>query len=453
MARNEEVKEIEMNNVIGVLGQPGRIKPVTYPEKGIAIHEAGHAVFCHILNCSDGLGRVSIRDEGDGVWTGRVQNYDGPPVPKEDWYPKFDSTMPYYWELQAREMWGNILVQYAGSAAVSVWENADISAASIRLHHTGESDERYALFDASHYWPAEHQQAILDKAAEIAGFLCCMPQVWKSIKGVAEFLNDNGRNKANIFETGVIVRQFIPGKIPSPFEDWAVSLRRQHTTPAVAIPQPARIAPPTNEELGVAFHEGGHAVFCQILPGVNDFGRAKIWKDGHSWTGFVGPNSTREMLPIEEIEDISFPAQSTATEKEWADQARRSWAILLVSFAGAAAEVIFNGENLSAPSIRWHPAASTDAVIAGKAAAHYFDDKHVEEILDRAAETAVALCQVPVVWGAITELAKFLVDHGRGESSIYETSVIVRNHISNPLKTAPGEEWAMQFVRKQGALL
>ncbi|MBI4742472.1 MAG: hypothetical protein HY777_13185 [Betaproteobacteria bacterium] len=215
------------------------------------------------------------------------------------------------------EMWGNILVQYAGSAAVSVWENTDISAASIRHHHTGKSDERYALFDASHYWPAEHQQAILDKAAVTAGMLCCMPSIWNAIKAVAEFLNDNSRNKANIFETGVIVRQFIPGKIPSPFEDWAVSLRRQHTTPAVAIPQPARIAPPSRDEWEAAFHESGHAVVAQLFESTNDYGRVRIWRGEHTWTGAMGPNHERATLTVEEIENVALPSadQSDTTGK------------------------------------------------------------------------------------------------------------------------------------------
>lgn len=49
-------KATNASNVIGVLGQHGRIKPITYNEEGIAIHEAGHAVFGHVLNCSDRLG-------------------------------------------------------------------------------------------------------------------------------------------------------------------------------------------------------------------------------------------------------------------------------------------------------------------------------------------------------------------------------------------------------------
>jgi len=213
--------------------------------------------------------------------------------------------------------------------------------------------------------------------------------------------------------------------------------------------QPGRIAPASRDEWEAAYHEAGHAVVSQIFESTNDYGRVKIWRGEHNWTGFMGQNHERAMLTIEEIENVSLPSADKLTDKERDEQAREVWALMICCFAGAAAEAIFNHENLAAPSVRWHPSASTDAVIAGKLARHFFDNKRTEKILHRAAETAVTLCQVPAVWGAISELAKFLVDHGRGECSIYETSVIVRNHIANPLKVAPGEDWVMQFVRKQ----
>jgi hypothetical protein len=213
--------------------------------------------------------------------------------------------------------------------------------------------------------------------------------------------------------------------------------------------QPARIAPPSKDEILTAIHEAAHGVFAQILPGLNDLGKIQIWHGEKEMHGFCGPHDSESCPTFNENQDYGFSPIDATMPHKWRAAALDAWTFSLSCFAGSAAMLVAENEDINAESIRWHQAAGYDNEIAEKVLSHHFDAANVDDMLNKAAEAAGIMCCAVPVWAAINSLANFLVRHGRHQSSIYETSVIVRNHIPQPWAAAPGSDWAMQFVKRQ----
>ena len=109
---------------------------------------------------------------------------------------------------------------------------------------------------------------------------------------------------------------------------------------------------------------------------------------------------------------------------------------------------LLNKQSIGPWAIRFHYAASGDRGLAEKLAEHFWPDEVFDAIVDHAAETAGVMCCLPAVWQAITDVANYLLDHGRHQSSIYEKSMIVRNRILQNIPT-PFLEWAVSQRRRQ----
>ena len=217
--------------------------------------------------------------------------------------------------------------------------------------------------------------------------------------------------------------------------------------------QPGRIGLPSQDEREAAYHEAGHAVFSQILSRCNILGRAAIFeRAGGNWGGFVGKNSSRrEFMTAKEASTARgsrLPDITATMPLKWQRDAEQAWQLLLMAFAGPAAEQVLNNQSIGAWHVRYHYSASGDRGLAENLAGHFWPDEVFDEIVDRAAETAGAMCCLPDVWAAIQDVAKFLLDHGRHQSSIYETSVIVRNRIPQPIHV-PFQEQVVSQRRKQ----
>ena len=101
-----------------------------------------------------------------------------------------------------------------------------------------------------------------------------------------------------------------------------------------------RIAPPSHDELLAAFHEAGHAVFCQVLRSNNHFGRVAIWQSGDGWTGVVGPNDIGDAITYDDDEDLNLPPIDATMPYYWCEHAADAWATLLCAFAGSAADLV-----------------------------------------------------------------------------------------------------------------
>lgn len=214
-------------SVLGVFGQPNRIAPPVRDELLCAIHEAAHAVFSQILDNQNDKGRAAMWQEAGG-WGGEVgRNTPADGTPSA--LPQLDATQPFYWQQYCRKAWNYLLCSSAGTVAELIHEGELLDADGIRYHPFGSIDRNNSATIGSHFWPDKHREAILDLAAETAAQLCQRPAVWAAITDLAKFLTDDGRHKASIFETSVIVRQHLPQNIPSPHADLAVSLARTHT--------------------------------------------------------------------------------------------------------------------------------------------------------------------------------------------------------------------------------
>lgn len=210
-----------------------------------------------------------------------------------------------------------------------------------------------------------------------------------------------------------------------------------------------RIAAPTQEEMATAVHEAAHAVIAQLLPGMNHTGAIRTWATSDGWAGFVAPNGTEFNPPYDPNADEGFPPHDATMPIQWREECRTAWSELCHVLAGAAAESIFYGDPLDAGSIRSYWSAVVDNKIAYKLCRHFFQAEFTDALLDRAAETAVLLCQTPVIWAAIEDVARFLTDHGRGKASVFEVSAIIRQHAPQPFTEAPGWDRAAAFIRRQ----
>ncbi len=215
----------------GVLGQPARIAPVCPDERLAALHESGHAVFAQMLDDTNGLGFVQISEVEEFVWTGSAGHHRPGAIDQAQdasiGFPSIESTVPYEWEKAAHKAWNLLLVAYAGTAAELVFDNRNITPWAIRRHTSTYTDDQIALSVCENFWPDDVQQDVLNQAAATSAVMLSFPQVHAAVSDLADFLLEHGRNRSDIYQTSVIVRNRIPQNIkPVPFADWAVSLRR-----------------------------------------------------------------------------------------------------------------------------------------------------------------------------------------------------------------------------------
>ncbi len=140
--------------------------------------------------------------------------------------------------------------------------------------------------------------------------------------------------------------------------------------PGTVIGQPGRIAPVTLDERLTAIHESAHAVFAQIMPDMNDLGKIQLWESQHGVQGFCGPTDSELRPTFDADQDYGLLPIDATMPINWQSAAKDAWTYSLCCFAGSAAQLVQEGEDISAANVRWNPPAIYDMEIAEKILSH-----------------------------------------------------------------------------------
>ncbi len=195
-----------------------RIAPPEFEEIGIAHHEAGHAVASTLFSFPWPVDTARIwSDEERGGWAGRVEYGEG-----ADYMPDPKSTPPHRMAQSVEDAWTDLVISCAGPAASRRFVKASLDAASVRQDETGTSDEFDATIIAAHFWPPEHQETVLNAAAELAGMLVQTPRFWAAVEAVAGYLVE--QHKADPYVIESLVRRTLPVVMQCPNVEFAVLL-------------------------------------------------------------------------------------------------------------------------------------------------------------------------------------------------------------------------------------
>lgn len=198
-----------------------RLHPPDEAEIAIAIHEAGHAVLSVLFEFPYPPDSVSIWEQPDCQgWAGHLQHGQG----EREWLPDFVTTPPHQWQRAVLDGWTNLVIGYAGSAAVLRLTGEPYGVKDIRTDPGGAGDEANAVGVAAHFWPQEHRPVILDAAADLAGILMQVPSVWAAVEAVATYLVDHARNHVATAELETIVHKHLPATMQTPMAAWALDL-------------------------------------------------------------------------------------------------------------------------------------------------------------------------------------------------------------------------------------
>ena len=183
------------------------------------------------------------------------------------------------------------------------------------------------------------------------------------------------------------------------------------------------ITEPSRGQIETAVHEAGHAVLGQVLAGYVGIRAASIWpaEDG-VWHGVC------EGLQYRPGEEMSH-----------AD----AWKMLLVCYAGPAAERALKGWSLEPDDVREDYWASGDESMGQSIASHFWPDYDPDELLTRAAEYAAQLVTRADVWRAIIAVADHLAP--RKQIGCTEMEILIQRSVRAPIE-APGLRLVLALI-------
>src|SRR5574337_17020 len=205
-----------------------------------------------------------------------------------------------------------------------------------------------------------------------------------------------------------------------------------------------RLTPVTYHEAGIAHHEAGHALVSVVLAFPFTPERVRIWQhDRDEWAG-------RQSYYHGATDPVFLPEPWATPPHVWRKAVETAWADLLIGYAGPAAARRYEGLSLDAEGIRSDDGGEGDEAEARKAATHFWSAAQRETVLDRAAELAGLLVQVPRCWEAIQAVAGYLLQHARHQVGIGEIETLVRRFLPVSIP-APEAEWAAGLAKDCGS--
>jgi hypothetical protein len=194
-----------------------------HSQRYVGFHESGHMVLSLLLDDYHGSTGVSIWPDNHG-WEGicRVM----PTMPgAARCMPDLASTTPLEWRRATLEAWRSVVDCYAGPAAGRIFAGQAVDHPQlIRSDYSAGYDEPQARGYAEHHWPEAQWEVVLDAGAMTAVELMKIPEIWRAVAALGEYLAV--RRNVTVNEAEVIVRRFLPQSIQCPGANWALSLAK-----------------------------------------------------------------------------------------------------------------------------------------------------------------------------------------------------------------------------------